>query len=158
MTETEYEVFCLRCLNRPHWQEEQPELASLYRERYVSGGWSEKDLATLVTLHMLYELGESQSDKELTACCSLIWKRLPVRDELRDEVIRKRVVEHRLRALENIECAHDGWYRPLYESSLAKARTEALAASFGVLPGTPEYDEWIRRQQSADVEGREATQ
>jgi hypothetical protein len=154
MTADEYKAFCLRELDTHDWQKEHPELAASYREYYVSGGWNEDDLATLVTLHMLYEWCESLAadydsgliDKEddRVVICPYIWRDLPVRVELRDAVIRQCVVEHKLRVLEGIECKPDYTYRSIYEASLAKARAASLAASFSILPGMPDYDEWIK--------------
>ena len=155
MTAEEYKAFCLRCLDTHDWQREGAELADSYRKRYLSGGWNEDDLATLVTLHLLFEYQEFLSGEDLLLAGS-IWRDLPVRDELREEVIRKCVIEERLQVLENIESKPDDPYRSIYESSLAKARAGVLAAFLGILPGTPEYDEWVRQHQSADVEGSEA--
>lgn len=77
MTESEYRAFANRCLDTHDWQNEQPELADAYREYYVSGGWNEGDLATLVTLHMLYEFLETLDNPEpefARGYCALTWK------------------------------------------------------------------------------------
>jgi len=172
MTVKEYEAFCLRCLDTCDWQKENPDLASSYRERYVAGGWNEEDLRTLTTLHMLWEFGESLGNvkpipkpmaglvgddrEDLLIAQAYVWLDLLVRDELREEVIRQCVVEHRLRVLEAIEISHGDWFRSIHESSLSQARADSLAASLGVLPGTPEYDQWIQQHQKTNFEGGEA--
>jgi len=154
MTIIEYEAFCRRCLAAHDWQREHSDLASAYREHYASGGWSEEDLRTLVTLHMLREWTDDLADEELMLA---FWERLPVREELLDEVIRKSDIEHGLAVLENIEevnLSED--FRPVYRENLANARVAAVAASLGVRPGMPEYDEWIQKRQSDDFEGSAA--
>jgi hypothetical protein len=135
MTVEEYKAECLRYLGSQDWLEESGarECFLMSREDYLSGGWSEDDLDTLATLSVLLSLQEivAGSDQEEERMLD-IWHDLPVRDELRLEVLRKDVVDWGLRVMEGVkESELDEAARPDYRKNLERMRAQALAASFG---------------------------
>ena len=134
MTSEEYKASCLELL-AGSWREDEGQLEALrqFREDYLSGGWSEQDLDTLAALSILYEDIEWFAVREQNQeRMSDIWNNLPVRDELRLEVIRKRGFEEAVRIAESVdeEKLSDA-ERPVHQKRLEQIRDDALAVSLG---------------------------
>jgi hypothetical protein len=159
----EYQADCLRQLETHEWQKVEPDLAASYRARYESGGWSEEELITLTTLHMLWEWANTlieeslnMDDKESALNRSYAWTGLPAGVELKKEVVRKCLIDRRLDVLESLSVAPDDPHREIYEQSLANARADALAASLGNLSRPEIYGDALKRL--FDEQGDDAKQ
>jgi hypothetical protein len=151
MTVGEYKSLCLEYLGGNNWLDTEDgsrESFQLCRENYLSGGWGEQDLDTLATLHVLF--GDQRcvaNSKEARDAVFDVWFDLPVRTELKQEVIRKAVIENALSILERVKEAElSETELSSYRKALEKARQRAIAASLCIIEGMPEYDAWMRRE------------
>ena len=107
MTVEEYKAFCLERLSGGAWLDDRRELElfQMFREAYLSGGWNDQDLDMLATMTVLFDLAECVANSKEQADRLLeVWRDLPVRDDLKAEVVRKNVIEG---FVERLECVDE---------------------------------------------------
>lgn len=147
MTVEEYRKLCLEVLSSDKWRAK----LEWAREDYLSGGWHEEELAQHAALTLLYgclkDFGNSHGGPYHD-----VWVHLPVDRSLQIEVLRKTVIE---RSLATIEALDPGELYPErqaeYQQALQYVRDLALAMSLGILPGTPEFDEWKKEGRRSEL-------
>jgi|RhiMethySRZTD1v2_1073278.scaffolds.fasta_scaffold486657_2 hypothetical protein len=98
MTLNAYKILSRRYLGGREWLSD-PGLREFFqtcRQIYLGGRWSEADLDALAILHMLHNLQECAVSEEEKTSMADFWIKLPVRDELKRESMRKTAIDFRV--------------------------------------------------------------